>query len=280
MRGTWLVTGGCGFIGTHLVNRLLGEGRDVRVVDNLEATGTARDDCEMIVGDIRDARLARRACKGARYVVHLAAFTAVSPSIAHPFEATETNVMGTLNYLDAARGNGCEAFVLASSAAADNPISPYGASKLAGEAYCKAFAGSYGLRACALRFSNAYGPYSRHKTSVVSEFARRVKRGEPITIYGDGDQTRDFIHAADIADAIIRAAERGCGGEVYPIGTGVATSIKELAHLVGARSVRLKLARQGEIRHSVVDASKARKDLEWQPEHSLATSISKVIDSF
>jgi len=202
-----LVTGGAGFIGTNLVHSLVAKGVAARCFDNF-STGL-RTDAEhagyddVIEGDILDADALARAVRGCEYVVHLAAQAGVPASVANPLHDAEMNVIGTLNALIAARDADVHGFVLASSNAplgeirppahegiVARPISPYGASKLAGEAYCSAFAGSYGLPTVALRFANVYGPYSYHKGSVIAAWCRQLFAGEPLVVYGDGNQTR------------------------------------------------------------------------------------------
>ena len=287
------------------------DGQRLRVLDSLVATGVIAPELnrlkrvsdkrlgnhrhELVVGDIRDRTLALAAGKDVDVIVHLAACTGVVGSIEDPFEDCDVNVRGTLNCLESARRNECDAFVLASSGAplgeqnppvheemVPKPISPYGASKMAGEAYCRAYHGSFGLRAMALRFSNAYGPHSRHKTSVIGEFIRRAVRGETLVVYGNGSQTRDFIHVSDIVEAIIRATERGRGGEVYQIATQTESSVAEVARLVGdavgecgggLASVVHKPSRKGEVHQNYADITKARTELGWEPRRGLEEGI-------
>jgi len=302
---SWLITGGCGFVGVNLIARLKERGDYVRIFDNL-SVGSREDlgavtefteisapgeavpgRVELMAGDIRDPEAAVRAASGVDAVIHLAAQTGVMPSLEDPRFDCETNVIGTMNMLMAAREAGAKGFVLASSSAplgeqeppvsetkVPKPLSPYGASKLAGEGYCSAFYGSFGLNTVALRFSNAYGPYSFKKGSVVALFFRKALRGEPLTIYGDGEQTRDFIHSSDLAQAIIKGAEGGVGGEVYQIATGVETTVNELTSGIKRlveRDTDMKVvinklpARKGEIVRSVSDITKARNLLGYDP---------------
>ena len=258
----WLITGGCGFIGTALIKSLMEEGgHGVRVVDNL-AVGT-RDDLasvceftegpgegpitsgvELVVGDILDEDLALRAAEGADAIVHLAANTGVMPSVEDPRADCRTNVFGTLNFLEAARHAGVERFVLASSGGtvigeaeppiheemAPHPVAPYGASKLAGEGYCSAYFQTFDIQTVALRFGNVYGPLSGHKNSVVARFIKRASQGEVLEIYGDGTQTRDYIFIEDLIRAIkLSATVEGVGGETFQIATNAETTVREIA---------------------------------------------------
>ena len=264
----WLITGGCGFIGRNLIRQLISHPEfNVTIVDNLSAGSAERlaliadfqviDSASidrrdvakvgLIVGDVRDEALAIRAAAGTDIIVHLAASTGVGPSVNNPRFDCLTNVVGTLNYLEAARAVDVKRFVFASSGApvgecsppiheelAPHPVSPYGASKLAGEAYCSAYSRTFGIEAVALRFGNCYGPFSNHKESVVAKFIRESLLGSPWEIYGDGRQTRDFIYVDDIVAAIELAATARCiGGEVFQIATNTETTVLELAGQLG-----------------------------------------------
>ena len=257
----WLITGGCGFIGTALIQQLILEGGHfIRVVDNL-SIGTRRDlsrvceyseqegaskTVELIVGDILDQKLAQRASKQVDIIVHLAANTGVQPSVEDPMKDCAVNIQGTLNYLEAARHNQVKRFVFASSGApvgeveppiheemAPHPVSPYGASKLAGEGYCSAYFRTFGVPTVALRFGNVYGPLSGHKNSVVAKFIRQAINGETLVIYGDGNQTRDFIYIGDLVRALcLSATANNVGGEVFQIATSAETTVGELSQLL------------------------------------------------
>lgn len=253
---------------------------------------------ELIVGDIRDEDLVRRASKGMDAVVHLAANTGVIPSIEDPGTDCATNVMGTFHCLEAARLNGVSRFVFASSGAplgeqvppiheemVPHPISPYGASKLCGEAYCSAYHGSYGLETVALRFGNVYGPCSNHKGSVVSKFIKHILASEPLPIYGDGNQTRDFIYVEDLVEAILSAVEKpGVGGQIFQIATHREHTIGEVAEelnrlaekYLGRRSpIVYEKERKGEVRRNFSDISKAKRTLGFEPEHDLKKGLEK-----
>jgi nucleoside-diphosphate-sugar epimerase len=208
---TILVTGGCGFVGANLVPELLARGHAVRVIDDFSIGGPDRlpaGDVEVVQGDVRDAEAVAEAAAGTDAVIHLAAAGNVADSVADPFGNFEANARGTLYTLQAAARAGAGRFVFASTGGAligdapppvdeesmPRPISPYGASKLAGEGYCHAYRGAYGLPTIALRFANVYGPRSELKRGAVTRFVRAALDGTPITIYGDGAATRDFIH--------------------------------------------------------------------------------------
>lgn len=291
-----LVTGGCGFIGANLVRYLRQETAwRVRVVDDLR-TGrleyVPEELAEVWVGDVADPAVLEPALEGVDAVVHLAARTGVVPSVEDPAADFEGNTVATFRLLDACRRRGIERFVFASSGAAvgevtppiheevvPRPLSPYGAAKLAGEAYARAFAGSYGMRTVSLRFSNVYGPFSAHKKNAVPIFIKRLLTGQPIVVYGDGTQTRDFIHVEDLCRAIhLSLLLEDARGEVFQVATGVETSVLELVRLVeravGAEAeVRFEPRRPGEVYRSAVDISKARSVLGFEPKVSLEQGL-------
>jgi UDP-glucose 4-epimerase len=292
-----LVTGGAGFVGATLVRRLVGAGNVVRVLDNY-STGDpsylAGVDAELIGGDIRDEAELARAMSGTRVVVHLAAAGSVVESVANPEANFNANVLGTFRVLDAARRGGIERVVLASTGGAligdaeppvserslPKPISPYGASKLAGEGYAHAFASAYGLPTVALRFANVYGPWSAHKPGAVTVFLRSIHTGEPIVIYGDGSASRDYLHVEDIARAIELAVTREVpGGTVLHIASGVETTVRELADLcrtaAGApdHPVVYRPARAGEVGRNFASYDLARDMLGYEPTISREAGI-------
>jgi UDP-glucose 4-epimerase len=321
----WLITGGCGFIGTNLVASLAQRRDDgIRVVDNLrvgtrEALASvcafdeiARSDTgalpsfrpgrvQLVVGDIMDAGLAVRACVGAGTIVHLAANTGVAPSLEDPRADCEANVLGVLNYLEAARQDGVPRFVFASSSApigqceppiheelAPHPMSPYGASKLAGEGYCSAYFHSFGVETVALRFGNAYGPRSLHKSSVVAKFIGQALRGETLEVYGDGEQTR--IYVDDIVDAIVRSAQAtSAGGELFQIATHTETSVRELLEQLRTTlarqgcdrvTVRFTEPRRGDMPRNYSDTRKARRMLNWTVQVRLEEGLERTLAWF
>lgn len=323
----WLVTGGCGFLGTALIRQLVEEGgHAVRVVDNL-AVGT-RDDLgsvcrfdespageigpmpadggsfvELVVGDIMDEKLAVRAVEGVDVIVHLAANTGVAPSVEDPRADCLTNVVGTFNYLEAARTHGTNRFVFASSGAAvgevdppmheeipPHPVSPYATSKLAGEGYCSSYFRTFGVETVALRFGNVYGPGSTHKNSAVARFTKRAMGGEALEIYGDGTQTRDFIYIDDLVRAIRKAAAvEGVGGETFQIATSSETSVQGLIEellpvlaTAGIKNVEVRheAPRQGDVRRNYADTSKAARLLDWQAAVSLPEGLRRTVAWF
>ena len=282
-----LVTGGCGFIGSNLVPVLLEAGHRVRVLDNLivgSFSSLAGLDVEFLIGDVRNADVVCAAVREVEAVIHLAAQTGVSPSQQNPRFDFEVNAGGTLGLLLASQEAGVRRFVFASSNApigdaeppvnetqAPRPLSPYGASKLAGEGYCSAFYGSYGLQTLVLRFANVYGPRSSHKESIVARFVKDTLDGKSLTIFGDGQQTRDLIHVSDVCAAIGRALGTSTAGQVIQLATGVETKIMDLAHLVAQALGRPDLPlsfcppRPGEIRRSYACIDRARQLLNWIP---------------
>jgi UDP-glucose 4-epimerase len=241
--------------------------------------------------------------KGADVVVHLAANTGVPNSVSHPRLDMEQNVIGTFNYLEAARTNGVKRFVFASSGApageveppiheelAPHPVSPYGASKLAGEGYCSAYARSFGLATVALRFGNVYGPRSSHKGSVVAKFIRQTLAGEGLEVYGDGNQTRDFIYVDDLVAAVWKAATvEGIGGETFQIATAAETTIRELLEQLAVAFGKAGIVmppviytetRKGDVRRNFSDTSKAARMLNWQSQVQLPEGLQRTLAGF
>lgn len=297
-----LVTGGCGFIGANLV-RFLRERTAwrVRVIDNMQ-TGdpghVSQELADVVEGNVADPQALEPALEGIDAVIHLASTTGVVPSVEDPAWDFEGNPLPTFRLLDACRRRGIDRVVFASSGATlgeapppvneevlPRPLSPYGAGKLAGEAYCQAFAASHGMQTAALRFSNVYGPFSlRKKGNAIPNFIRRSLSNEPMVIYGDGMQTRDFIYVEDLCDCIHRAATAdGIGGEVFQVAIGAETAILDLAELVkkvtGAESeISFEPKRAGEIYKSWADISKARRVLGFDPQIDLEEGITRTID--
>src|SRR4051795_10981248 len=297
-----LVTGGAGFIGSTLVRLLLARGYAVRVYDDLSSGSREHLDereVELVVGDVRDLDSLTAAVRGADVVFHLAAGAGVVDSIENPLANFDLNARGTLVALWAAHQAGVPRLVFSSSNAplganaypADEqkpvaPLSPYGAGKATGEAYCSAFHGAYGLDAVAVRFSNAYGPRSAHKGNVIPTFIKKLLAGEELVVYGDGEQTRDFVFVTDLANGLIRAMEgEQVGGEGFQLASGVETSLNELIALMGEVSgrdlrVRREPPRPGEIvrNYSLVD--KARDRLGYEPAVTLKDGLAQTYEWF
>ena len=297
-----LVTGGAGFIGANLL-RQIDSGHDVRVLDSLVRGSRdllpADRDIELIVGDIRDRDAVARALRGVDVIIHLAAFGSVVESITDPIENFEINAGGTLEMLRGAADAGVERFVFASTGGAimgdqeppiDEgslpwPISPYGASKLCGEAYLHAFAGSYDIRPVALRFANVYGPYSSHKQGVVTRCIRAALAGGQFEIFGDGNATRDFLHVDDLCRGILAAAESGLRDEVIHLASEKETTIRELAELilelVGSEvEIVHHPKRTGEVERNFARAERAKELLGWEPELPLRDGMQGTIEWF
>ena len=234
-------------------------------------------------------------------IVHLAANTGVAPSVENPQADMEANVIGTLNVLEAARREGVKRVVFASSGApagdveppiheeiAPHPVSPYGASKLAGEGYCSAYYRTFGITTIILRFGNVYGPGSSHKSSIVAKFIRLGLKGEKCEIYGDGKQTRDFIYIDDLVDAILKAAAFHTGGEIFQVATSRENTVNEVAEILkeelGQKGIAMLLehglSRKGDVRRNFSNTDKARKFLGWQAEVDLREGIKRTVDWF
>jgi UDP-glucose 4-epimerase len=253
---------------------------------------------EIVEGDVLDLDALQRAVSDCQYVVHLAAQAGVPASVEDPLRDSEINVRGTLHALLAARDAKVDGFVLASSSAPlgdieppanermpARPKSPYGASKLAGEGYCSAFHGSYGLPTVALRFTNVYGPYSYHKGSVISAFCKAASAGQPLVVYGDGSQTRDFIYVGDLCEGIAAALTCGEGGVVIHLGSGVETSVTDVARTVidkfgGDIEIEHHPERAGDILRSSADISGARALLGFDAHTSLDDGLTDTVAWF
>jgi UDP-glucose 4-epimerase len=299
---TALVTGGAGFIGSTLVELLGARRYSVRVFDDLSSgspENLAGVDAELVRGDVRDTEALTAACRGCDVVFHLAAGAGVVQSITDPLDNFDVNARGTVSALWAAHRADVPRLVFSSSNAPLGagaypavetkpvaPLSPYGASKAVGEAYCSAFHGAYGLDAVAVRFSNAYGPRSAHKGNVIPVFIRRILAGEELIVYGDGSQTRDFVYATDLADGLLRAAETpGIGGQVFQLASGVETSLNDLVALLGEVSerelpVRHEDPRAGEIQRNYSLIDKARDKLGYSPAVTLSEGIRRTWEWF
>ncbi|MBQ1461060.1 MAG: NAD-dependent epimerase/dehydratase family protein [Selenomonas sp.] len=304
-----LVTGGAGFIGSHLVRQLLDAKHDVTVLDNV-STGTwqhlpqGKDTCTCWEMDIRD-KAAREKIEQAKFdiIVHLAAQTMVDVSIKDPeFDASE-NVMGTVNILEAARHSGVKRIIFASTAASYGdvtedklpireeetlaPMSFYGLTKVVAEKYLKLYHDLYGLDYVALRFANVYGERQGDtgEGGVISIFAKRIAKDQGITVFGDGKQTRDFIYAGDIAAGIIGAMNTDKANTVYNLSNQTETSLLELIDLMAkavGKAVEPQFAapREGDINRSMLRNEAAVKNLNWQPQMDLAEGLARTINYF
>ena len=299
-----LITGGGGFIGTNLVRRLRERDRSCKIVvlddeslgslSGLQASGA---DCATLScrrADIRDPQSVGTALSGCDSVIHLAANTRVVESIEDPRLNFDVNVRGTLNVLLAARDAGIRRVVMASTGGAilgdveppvheamvARPIAPYGASKLAAEAYGHAFAGAYGMKVTSLRFSNVYGPHSYRKGSAIAHFFKQILERRPITVFGDGLQVRDFIYVDDLCRGILQAIDADAEG-VFQLGSGRPTAIntllEEMRRTVGPAwwpAVDYQPARTGEIKRTYCDIAKSRRTFDFRPDTTLADGLS------
>lgn len=302
------VTGGAGFIGSHLVTALVERGDSVRVLDNLSTGNVAnlahlRDRVELVSGDILDPSTAARAVVGTNVVFHLAALPSVPLSLERPLDVHAACATGTLVMLDAARRAGVERFVYAGSSSAygerhagaqvesqlPQPLSPYAAAKLAGEAYCESYFRSFGLATVVLRFFNVYGerqdpsgPYS----AVIPLFLAKLQRGEPLTIFGDGRQTRDFCYVGDVVAALLLAASvPGAAGHTCNVASGTPVSLLELVDVLGqvvgvVPQVAHAPPRAGDIRDSSANLELARAVLGFEPRTTLAEGLRRSADYY
>ncbi len=321
----WLITGGCGFLGTSLIKKLVDQGKNnIRIIDNL-SVGTENDlglvckfqkksaseitkvysssEVELVIGNILDDELALKVTEGADIIVHFAANTGVGPSVQSPRIDMETNVIGVFNYLEAARTHSIKRFIFASSGAPvgevdppiheelpPHPVSPYGASKLAGEGYCSSYNKTFNLDTVILRFGNVYGPGSLHKSSVVAKFILQAINKETLEIFGDGGQTRDFIYVDDLIDAVLLASKiESIGGEIFQIASNNETTVNEIANLIretlknyGLSGVKISNSnkRLGDVMRNYSDTRKAESILGWSSKVKLTTGIKKTVEYF
>ncbi len=301
-----LVTGGAGFIGSHLVPLLLRKGYSVTVLDNLssgkiENLNKARDNSHftLIRGDIRDENDLHYAFRDVDVIVHLAALIDISTSVANPTQTNDVNVTGTLRVLQESTKTKMRRLIFASSTAiygdaktlpvredtVPNPISPYAASKAAAENYLTSFHECYGLETVALRFFNVYGPQNGNNpySGVITKFLWRAANNEALTVDGDGEQTRDFVYVDDVANALMLALEaENVAGEKFNICTGTPTSINQLAKTileVTGKKLQIKYGspRSGDIRHSYGDPGKASKKLKFTAKTPLKDGLTKLL---
>jgi UDP-glucose 4-epimerase len=301
-----LVTGGAGFIGSHLAEALVARGHLVRVLDNFSSGNRAnlrqvKDDVEVLKGDGADPRAARRAMKGIEVVYHEAAIPSVARSVDDPARSHRANATTTLEVLVAARDAGVRRFIYASSSSIygdsarlpkresmpPQPLSPYAVGKLVGEHYLSVFASLYGMETLSLRYFNIFGPrqdVSSPYSGVISLFTSALLAGRTPVIYGDGLQSRDFTYVDNVVDANLKAlSARGLRGQVVNVATGRRTDLRELLRLLAAeigRPARARHlpARKGDVRHSVADISAARRMLGYAPRVDFGTGLRRTVD--
>ncbi|MDH5374398.1 MAG: SDR family oxidoreductase [Candidatus Bathyarchaeota archaeon] len=304
-----LVTGGAGFIGSHLVDRLMKDGYKVVVLDNFFSGNleNIKHHLEsgkfcLVKGDVRNSDIIKETVRNVDAVFHLAAIVSVPLSIKKPLLVNDVNVRGTLNLLEASSKADVKRFIYISSCAVygeanrlpidescpTNPVSPYAVSKLAAEHYCKVFHENYGLNTVCLRYFNVYGPRQAKNlySGVIIQFIDRLKQGKPPVIYGDGEQTRDFVHVKDIVEANMLALNsQRSAGHVINVGSSESTTINNLANLLMEFFDQTHLKpvhrapREGDIRNSYADIAKAEKMLGYKPKIKLKEGISVLLKS-
>lgn len=298
------VTGGAGFIGSHLVDALVVQGHDVTVIDNL-STGCksfVSSQVEFYEMDIRDAAIEELfVSKKFDYVFHEAAQTMVNVSMDNPKEDCDINLMGLINILEACRKTGVKKIIMPSSAAVYGdlttlplqedmngvPSSFYGLTKLTTESYLKLYQENFNLPFICLRYSNVYGPRQGNggEGGVVSIFCKQLQKGKNLTIFGDGEQTRDFIYVHDVVDANLACLDKTDAQGIYNVSTNTAVSVNQLAEeLIKASKKNVKInyeePRQGDIKHSRLDTSKSIKDLEWEAKVSIEEGLDRTFAYF
>jgi nucleoside-diphosphate-sugar epimerase len=308
MRHRYLITGGAGFIGSHIVRRLVDEGESVRVVDNL-STGQSirlkdvRDSIEFVNGDLADERVSDEVIRGVDYVLHQAAVPSVQRSICDPVATNRANVTATLNILESCRKAGVRRLIYAASSSAygdteilpkveemsPNPLSPYALQKLVGECYCKLYYDLYGLETVSLRYFNVFGPdqdpHSEY-SAVIPKFVTKLLANEPITVYGDGEQSRDFTYVENVVEAnllALRAFE--VSGNVCNIGCGEHITLNKLIRLLeeilGFKSnVNYAAPKPGDVRHSLADVARARRLLGYEPKVMVKEGLRRTVQAF
>ena len=302
---SYLVTGGAGFIGSHLAEALLRRGERVRVVDSF-ITGKRKNlqhlsNVELLEGDLGDLAVAHAAVRGIQYVLHQAAIPSVPRSVEDPITSNRANIDATLNVLVAARDAGVKRIVYAGSSSAygntptlpkredmpNNPLSPYALQKLVGEQYMQIFTSLYGLETVTIRYFNVFGPRqdpSSPYSGVVSVFARALLENTPVTIYGDGEQTRDFTYIANVVDGVLRAVKApGASGAVVNVATGSSISLNRLFEgmrsLTGSRlNVNYGPPRNGDVKDSLADITKARTLLGYEPKVSFEDGLRETVE--
>ena len=303
---SYLVTGGAGFIGSHLVEELVRRGERVRVADNLSTGKRANlahiPGVDLVEGDLADLAVARRACDGVEYVLHQAAIPSVPRSVADPISSNRANIDATLNVLVAARDAGVRRVVYAGSSSAYGdtptlpkheemptaPLSPYALQKLVGEQYLQLFTSLYGLETVTIRYFNVFGPRqdpSSPYSGVISLFTSALLDGRRPTICGDGEQTRDFTYVANVVDGVLRACTADASGQVINVATGGRVSINELCRAL-CELLRVDIepeyvaSRPGDVRDSQADIGRARRVLGYQPLVPFKDGLRRTIEWF
>ena len=308
MQPLYLVTGGAGFIGSHIVEGLVKKGERVRVIDNL-STGKLEnlellmDEIEFIEGDLREPKAAAQAAKGADFVLHQAAVSSVPRSIEDPVGSTENNLNSTLHLLMAARDAKVKRLVYASSSSVYGdsptlpkkedflpaPLSPYAESKLAGEYYCQVFHQLYGLETVSLRYFNVFGPRQDPLSpyaAVIPKFITRALAKKPLVVYGDGEQSRDFSFVADVVEANLLACRgREIAGEQFNVGSGEQTSLNQLVQALQEiidpdLKVEYTEPQPGDVRHSLADIEKAQRLMGFAPMIPLSEGLLRTVAWF
>ena len=304
----YLVTGGAGFIGSHIVRRLVGQGELVRVVDNL-STGQSirlkdvRDSIEFVEGDLADERVSDEVVTSVDYVLHQAAVPSVQRSVCDPIGTNRSNVTATLNVLESCRKAGVRRFVYAASSSAygdtevlpkaeamsANPLSPYALQKLVGERYCKLYYDLYGLETVSLRYFNVFGPdqdpHSEY-SAVIPKFITKLLAKEPITVYGDGEQSRDFTYVENVVEANLLALRANdAPGHVCNIGCGERIDLNHLIRFLeeitgGKAEVTYGASRAGDVRHSLADITQARRLLGYEPKVMAKEGLRRTVEAF
>ena len=317
-----LITGGLGFIGTNLTKLLLtkSEVKRIIIIDNQSKTKndylksicdykyfdnhknyyTSRKRVSVIKADTKNYKFSNQITKNIDVVIHLAAESGVDLNIANPKKSFDTNILGTFNYLESSRDNGVKNFIFSSSGSVfgdatppmseetlKKPISTYGSSKLTIESFCETYSRIFKLKTTVLRFSNAYGPFSLHKKSIIANFANNILKNKPIIIYGDGKHTRDYIHVSDIVDAIFRSCFQNNLYSNYNIATGEETSIIKLIELIrssfkkyGINNIKVKYAKErlGDMKYNSMDPTKYKKTFQVKKLLKLQEGLKQTID--
>jgi nucleoside-diphosphate-sugar epimerase len=308
MGDRYLITGGAGFIGSHIVRRLISRGKLVRVVDNLFTGRSARlddvrDSIEFVDGDLADDRVSDAVVRDVDYVLHQAAVPSVQRSVSDPVGTNRANLTATLNLLEASRRAGVRRFIYAGSSSAygdteilpkkedmpPNPLSPYALQKLVGERYCKLYYDLYGLETVSLRYFNVFGPdqdpHSEY-SAVIPKFITKLLAKQPLTVYGDGEQSRDFTYVENVVEAnmlAVRAVK--APGSVCNIGCGEHITLNKLIRLLeeilGVKAnVNYAATKAGDVRHSLADITRARHLLGYEPKVMVKEGLRRTVQAF